>query len=222
MADRKRGLPSVWVTHISGLLAGDDTCEWAAWFKSRNWYKKLKDDTFDAVRWNTEHTELVRRTAAVYREAGYTVTLEDENKFKVQGQTAEIAGKPDIIASNDTEIVIVDCKSGKLRNAHWWQVAIYLRFGKNIVGEEALLGRTLRGEAVYTEESQQPATKISLDDLEQMKAKERINQQLQNIGLSFPPATTPSERECGFCDIPPEECKDRMASSVRVTQTTDF
>ena len=56
----------------------------------------------------------------------YVVWLDDQNAFRLQGTSASLAGKPDIIAANDEEAVIIDVKTGQENPSHTIQVMIYL------------------------------------------------------------------------------------------------
>ena len=79
--------PEVWVTNITKLLSGEDLCQWAAWFKTRHWFDPAPSD-FDGTKWRMDHAALLRKEAADLTADGYTVTMEDQNKFLIKGTTA--------------------------------------------------------------------------------------------------------------------------------------
>ena len=57
----RRSSPYIWVTWVtwlSKLLAGENSCEWASWFKAHHEsgsYQKVPS-TFDQAAWQMEHT----------------------------------------------------------------------------------------------------------------------------------------------------------------------
>ena len=121
-----RVAPYVWVTWISKLLAGDAHCAWAAWFRAHHTYDRLPSD-FDAAKWASEHTAMVREQAEALRQASFSASLEDQNAFRLQGQLGvTLGGKPDIVAWRDGEVRVVECKTGQPRHTDTIQVMIYM------------------------------------------------------------------------------------------------
>ena len=60
MATKRDGV-FVWITWLSRVMAGEQNCEWASWFKAHyENYDKAPSD-FDTVKWNIEHTRQLRR-----------------------------------------------------------------------------------------------------------------------------------------------------------------
>ena len=59
MAVRRRDSPYIWVTWLTRLLVGENSCEWAAWFRAQHesWSWERVDRTFDQVAWHLAHTE---------------------------------------------------------------------------------------------------------------------------------------------------------------------
>lgn len=101
-----RAAPYVWVTWLTKLLAGENHCEWALWFKSRHKYDKMESG-FDLNRWTREHDEMVQWRATKLREEGHDVRVEDENGFRVEGKSGTtVAGKPAIVVSTDQSIYL--------------------------------------------------------------------------------------------------------------------
>ena len=58
---RAREHPYIWATWIARLLAGESSCEWAAWFRAhyQDWERPPSD--FDSARWMMDHTDLVNQ-----------------------------------------------------------------------------------------------------------------------------------------------------------------
>ena len=49
--------PYIWVTWLTKLMVGENSCEWAAWFKSHfQGYDKVPND-FDVTAWQMAHTK---------------------------------------------------------------------------------------------------------------------------------------------------------------------
>ena len=67
MAKPRESKPYIWVTWLSKLLSGDDSCEWRAWFQahhySGSWARA--ETSFNSVRWTMEHGALLRESREV-------------------------------------------------------------------------------------------------------------------------------------------------------------
>lgn len=216
--ERRHGLPYVWVTWITGLLSGEDMCEWKVWFKSRYKYPKIGDPV--SPEWKANHSAMVRARADILRAEGYDVKVEDQNKFKKVGRSAVLSGKPDLIAMKPGRIIVSDEKGGgERRDKYWWQIAIYLRFIRDVIGdiEAGQPEPYITGELVYGDGIDViPLASIG-------SAKEMIAQRMLTLGLEMPPARVPSEHECRFCDIPKEDCPVRVSEpDITVIETTEF
>ena len=142
------GMPYLRVTWIKALLAGEAYCEWAAWFQgqhdSRSWTRR--PSTFDFETWRQEHTRALLAVREQYEQKGYTVTIEDQNEFRMRGKTAILVGKPDLIARKSNSGVIIDVKTGMQREADKVQVMLYMwaikklpRLHQNIVQYEGVV-----------------------------------------------------------------------------------
>ena len=61
----ERTNPYIWVTWLTKLLVGENSCEWAAWFRSdhETWSYDKVPSTFDATTWQLNHTALLNRMA---------------------------------------------------------------------------------------------------------------------------------------------------------------
>ena len=125
MAQARPGGPHIWATALPKLLAGENSCEWAGWFKAHHqgWTKPPSD--FDSATWMLEHTALVNREIGSLEHIGYEVYTENQNLFRLRGATATIAGKPDLIGEKHHEFLISDAKTGRPSPPHQAQVRIY-------------------------------------------------------------------------------------------------
>jgi hypothetical protein len=59
---QRNGLPYIWVTWLTKLLAGEDQCQYAPWFKAHFKFDKV-DRGFDLAAWTAEHAAMVRARA---------------------------------------------------------------------------------------------------------------------------------------------------------------
>ena len=127
MAQLHSSGPYIWVTWAAKLLTGENSCEWAAWFKAHHesWSWEKVSSGFDQAGWMIKHTALVNQLRAEWEDKGYTLTAEGQNSFVLRGSAATLAGKPDLIAVRDKEAVIIDAKTGKPQPPHSAQVMIY-------------------------------------------------------------------------------------------------
>ena len=118
MAERRSQGPYIWVTTLAKLLTGENSCEWAGWFKAhhQSWTKPPSD--FDSSAWMLKHTALVNEEREKREQLGYTVSTENQNLFRLRGSSATIAGNPDLIAEKTHEVVVIDVKTGRVSPAH--------------------------------------------------------------------------------------------------------
>lgn len=204
MATRRNGKPYIWATWLAKLLGGHQ-CVWSAWFKAHYRYEKHEEQAADLAEWNREHTAMmVRRRRELERE-GFTVQFEDENSFKIEGETAVVAGKPDIVALKPGLALVVDGKTGRERDSDIWQVLIYL-FALPKAFKD-LAGRVLEGEVQYKRDDQRVT--VTPEEL----TPERLSQVvalIKTIGSDTPPAKAPSAHECLRCNIGPADCPQRV------------
>lgn len=206
MATPRTGKPYIWVTWLSKLLGGNQ-CVWSAWFKAHYKYVKHETEGQDLARWSADHDRLMRLRRQELEEAGYRVTAENQNSFKLEGETAFVAGKPDLVATIATPAphsILVDGKTGRRRHADWWQVLIYLfafpKCREDITG--ALVGE-LQYKAGDERQVIMPA---------ELTAERRadIVAMIRAIAADAPPERVPSRDECHRCDIGPADCPVRF------------
>lgn len=217
MKGNPRRFPYVWPTWVTGIMSGEDSCSWAPWFKAHYWYEKAKrDDENSLSSWQARHAEAVRERVAEFESAGYTVTVEDQNKFSIRGDTAEVGGKPDILAVRAGEWLIDDEKTGKPKERDYWQVVLYMLLGRKAYSwlPDLSVGR---GRVTYagTGGSREVSYEEAADQRDVVFSAIRL------AGSAVEPARRPSERECRYCDI--ACCPDRArASGTATAVTTDF
>lgn len=214
MATRRRS-NFTWVTWITGLLSSDAQCGYAAWLKTHCTYEKIADDSFDLDTWKVQHAEMVERRADQLRADGWTVTLEDQNKFILSGRVGTLSGKPDLVAAKDSLIVIEDCKGGKRRTSDRFQVLLYM-FAWPIVRRDQCDGKRVSGRVVYRDGWVEVPGESFTPELRQ-----RIVDTMLKVSGPAPLPTAPSATECRFCDISKADCPARIDAPADVITTTE-
>lgn len=220
MADDKRWNAYVWVTWITGLLAGSEVCEWKTWYRAHFRYAK-KERGGDLDDWQIQHDGMVRARTSKLEAEGYRVTTEDQNQFKLKGSNgAVLSGKPDIVgvrtvgqdgAATGTESLVVDEKSGDERLSDQWQVLVYMFALPRLF----LKSVPLRGEVEYRTKVVEIAP-ARLD----VAARAKIVTTMQTVTGDMEPPRTPSAKECRFCDV--LACPDRIESKEHVADVKEW
>ena len=211
--------PYIWITWLARLLAGEQSCEWASQFKAHNdagsWERA--PSTFDLAGWQIRHTNLLRRCAEEHRQHGYLIALEGQNAFRLRGQTATLAGKPDLVVLLDKErrnAKVIDAKAGNPKTSDQVQVMLYM-----YLIPLALPGYqdfTLAGQVVYENHSVDiPPGAVDKRFISSVQALVR------RLGAREPAVRAPSWGECRFCDITAADCPERVEGFAEEMATTD-
>ena len=211
---RPRESPYVWATWLARLLAGEASCEWAAWFRAhyQDWAKPESD--FNQAQWMLDHTALVNQERESREKLGYTVFTEGQNAFRLRGKFATLAGKPDLIAVKNSDAVIIDAKTGKPSPSHTVQVLTYMYAVPKSL--EQYRGVEFRGHVVYPD-SQVGIPVSTVDE----KFTENLAALIRRLASETPARRVPSAGECRFCDITKADCPERMEGIVPGEATTD-
>lgn len=120
--------------------------------------------------------------------------VEDQNAFRVNGKSATLAGKPDLVALGDLDVTIIEVKTGREQAWHRVQVMIY-QYGLPLAVSEY---RDVRvgGEAVYSDRMVKiPPGAVSCQFVEDLVAL------IRRLATDPPRGRVPSAAECRFCDI---------------------
>jgi len=212
---RQRPVPYVWVSWLTKPLVGEETCRWRLWFKAHNKFDKVPSD-FDLARWTADHTQLVNSRADQLRADGYAVFLEGQNDFVVTGANgAKLSGKADIVAINEEDSCVIDCKTGKERHSDKLQVLLYMLMLPRTVNH--CRGRVLRGEVRYTDHVI-PIDPSAVDD----KFKAMLRTYMDMAASDQAPPKAPSHSECRFCEITSADCPERIDEPTAATETDLF
>ena len=68
---------------------------------------------FDLTRWLTAHTALLNESRVTWERKGYSALTEGQNHFTLRGDSAVLAGKPDLVARKGDGVKIIDAKTGR-------------------------------------------------------------------------------------------------------------
>ncbi len=201
----------IWSTWLAKALGGSQ-CLYRPWFQSRFRYAKFEEETSQLQEWNRDHTALMRDRVTELEENGWTVSVENQNDFKLEGDTAIVAGKPDAVATLGSNVLIVDGKTGRERESDWWQVFIYLFRWQVILKQTP--GVDLRGEVFY--KRGEHAVELRASDLTEARVDE-MTKMIKVIASPTPPAKAPSRFECKRCTIGLADCPQRVMADQDVT-----
>ncbi|WP_018291645.1 PD-(D/E)XK nuclease family protein [Verrucomicrobium sp. 3C] len=214
----RRPSPYVWATWAAKVMAGDANCLFAYWLRANYRYIKLPS-SFDLARWTADHTALVQKQAQSLRDQGWEVKLESENSFNLQGRSGTIGGKPDIVAFRDGEVRVWDAKTGKQRHSDAMQVWIYLVCLPHLVEwSYKKLPKPKAGTVLYADGT---TTEVVCQGKED-PLMPKFQATMALLAKESAPVKSPSFEECRFCDIPKDDCPDRVEEQPKAATTNLF
>jgi len=215
MATPKRaGLPSFWSTTIAKVLAGDMPCLLSPWHRGHyNWPKRPQAPSM--ALWKAKHTDLLQQTHAAYRAEGWRCQL--ESFFKVEGGTAVVSGKADLICQQkDKRPLIVDVKTGDPRESDVIQVLLEMVMIPLAWGSPSM---QFAGRVIYAP----PLPAVDLTPAQATEMAPRIFAMLKKLGTMPQPEPSPGEHTCQFCEIPDGDCDARWkANGAPVATSMEF
>ena len=213
---KRRRIPIVQVTATTKVLAGERHCCYAPWFRTHfAGYEKAESD-FDFGQWAADHAAAVHESARRIREAGYTVTIEDENWFELAGKNGAILrGKPDIVGVNSKEVLLVDVKTGRKRFSDVIQTQIYMAVWPHVRAEHEHL--PIRGQVEYSTETVHVPPPSTVEGFMQ-----QFRLFMNDLAGSTELPKAPSYNECRMCDIGARSCPDRVSEPEGLTYTDLF
>ena len=218
MAELRLNGPYMWVTWLTKLLVGENSCEWAAWFRSHHegWSWNKVPSTFDQAAWQMAHTAKINESRRQLEKQGYTVFTENQNSFVLRGRSAALGGKPDLIARKGDVGTVIDIKTGQPSPSHSAQVMLYMYAISRALGQYR--GVTFDGKVVYTDHTVEiPASAVD------EKFVANISQLILRLASPIPARKVPSRMECGFCNITSADCPERVDDDTRKEgETGDF
>lgn len=215
-ATRRKGKPYIHATWLAKLLGGYQ-CLWSAWFRAHHRYEKFEEQALDLIKWNRDHNRLVAARVRELEREGCTVTLEGQNDFKLEGASAVIGGKPDIVATKDNVVLVVDGKTGRERESDIHQVVLYLYALPKVRPE--LATRDLEGEVQYARGDKRIT--VTPPDPGSAWLRDLVGL-IQTIASDRPPRRVPSRAECERCNIGPRDCPQRVGAAREAVSVADF
>ena len=152
-----------------------------------------------------------------WQDRGYRVYAEDHNTFRPRGNLATLAGKPDLIAQKDQDVVIIDAKTDRARPSHAAQVMIYPYAVPLALNHYR--GRTGTGLVAYQDHAVD-APALTDDD----PFVDKLRVLIRRVADAKPATLMPSRAQFRFCDITHADCSDRVdqASQTEDGTTVDF
>jgi CRISPR/Cas system-associated exonuclease Cas4 (RecB family) len=214
----RRDFTYIWVTWLTKLLVGENSCEWSAWFRANHeggsWNKV--PSTFDTAEWQLQHTALLNSTREKMEQDGKIVFTESQNSFTLRGRTAALGGKPDLITTFGDRGAIIDIKTGQPSPSHHVQVLLYMYAIPKALGQYK--GITFDGMVVYPDhEEYVPSTAVDETFIANFSSL------IQRLASEQPARKVPSKMECGFCNITTTDCPDRVEQTNDMpSETMDF
>ena len=217
MPAAQREHPYIWATWLPRLLTGENSCEWAVWFKAhhRDWSRQPSD--FNQAQWLLAHTALLNERRANWEVGGFDINVEAQNRFELRGKTATLAGRPDIIAHREDDGVIVDAKTGQESPSHAVQVMIYLYAVPKAL--QRYRETKLWGQVTYRDHT----VRIPAEAVDE-KFIQNLGALIRRLSADEPARRVPSSQECRYCDITAADCPQRIdeASEPESGATADF
>lgn len=213
MAERRRGLPYIYTTWLAKALGGA-RCLWRFWFAAHFKYDKYEEMASDLVKWNRDHTKLMAARRRQLEADGWKCTVEEDNAFKLEGQIAVVAGKPDLVAIKGDRVLVVDGKTGRERDADIYQVLLYL-FA--VPKSRPDLPKLLEGEVFY-----KGGQAVSLTSAELAEHMDSIVAMVKTLASDDAPPKHPSRDECRFCNVGPKDCPQRVMEKHVTTAVGEF
>lgn len=209
----RRASPHVWATGLSKLLVGEQSCEWAVWFKANHQGFQKAPSSFDATGWRLAHTALLDRKYRQLVEAGQVVSVEGQNKFWLKGKCATLGGKPDLIGLNGSG-TICDVKTGQPKASDQVQVMVYMWAVPRALPKYQ--GVRLDGLVVYPDhEVRIPAEAVDAAFVDNLAGL------IRRVSADAPARRVPSADECKFCDLTLKDCSERAEAETEDLVTTE-
>ena len=209
-----RDFPYIWTTWLPRLLTGENSCEWAIWFKAhhQNWAKVPSD--FDQAEWVLTRTALLNEKRNQWEARRQPVYVEGQNSFLLRGQTTTLAGQPDLIVDRSTDALIIDFHAGQKQPSHYLQIMIYMYALPRALPQYQ--HAKLAGQVVYPTRT----ARVPMGSLH-TQFKTDLGTLIRRIAADQPVARAPSAHECRFCDITAHDSADRVnGDPTRHEETT--
>ena len=216
MAEPRPGGPYIWVTALTKLLSGEDSCEAASWFKAQHesYSWERQPSTFDSAQWQIEHTALVHDVREDLISKSCQVSVERQNDFRLSGKTATLAGRPDLISLGVGSTTVLDAKTGRPKDSDVIQVMLYMWALPLALPQYR--GMAFDGKVAYRDHAVEiPASAVDAGFIE------RVVSLIRRLAAPESPVKVPSAWECGRCPITRADCPERVEEQDLATVGTD-
>ena len=212
-----REYPYIWATWLPRLLTGENSCEWAVWFKAHHQDWTRTPSEFNQAEWMLNRTSLLNEQKTQWEARGQHVYVEGQNSFRLRGQSATLAGRPDLIVVQNDDALIIDVKAGQKQPSHYVLIMIYIYALPRALPQYQ--HAKLAGEVIYPTQT----VRVPRGSLH-TQFKKDLGALIRRIAADEPATRVPSEHECRFCDISALDCPERMdeGSEPEGRTTTDF
>ena len=200
---QRREHPYIWATWLPRLLTGENSCEWTVWFKAhhQDWTRTPSD--FNQTEWMLNRTSLLNEQKTQWEARGQDVYVEGQNSFRLRGQSATLAGRPDLIVVRNDDALIIDIKAGQQQPAHFVQIMIYMYALPRALPQYQ--HAKLAGEIVYPTRT----ARVPMGSLHTQFIKD-LGALIRRLAADKPATRVPSPHECRFCDITADDCAARV------------
>lgn len=200
----KRSNPYMYVTWLAEHMVGNMMCDFKLWFRAnhKDWIKPPND--FDVSGWQMAHTALLREIIGDARTRGQRLFIEDQGSFWQNWKGINISGKPDLVEIDDLDkfVTVWDAKTGKPSPTHQAQLQLYMHFlplQYPSIDEYKFQG--ILKYSNHPDKFVEPAdSSLLISSLDNACA----------VVLGETPFKTPSNHECGWCDIGSDNCDERI------------
>ena len=126
--------------------------------------------------------------------------VEDQNSFRLRGQSATLAGRPDLIVVRNHDALIIDIKAGQKQPSHYVQIMIYIYALPRALPQYQ--HAKLAGEVIYPTRT----VRVPMGSLH-TQFKKDLGALIRRIAADKPATRVPSPQECRFCDISALDCR---------------
>ena len=126
-----------------------------------------------------------------------------QNSFRLRGQSATLAGKPNLIVVRGKDALIIDVKTGREQPWHVVQVMIYMYAVPRALPQYRDV--RLAGEVVYpTRTVKIPRGGLDIQFIQDLGAL------IRRLAAETPANRVPSPQESRFCDTNAADCPRRV------------
>ena len=198
-----REAPYIWASWLPRLLTGENSCEWAVWFKAHHQDWTRTPSEFNQAEWMLNRTSLLNEQKTQWEARGQDVYVEGQNSFRLRGQSATLAGRPDLIVVQNDDALVIDIKAGQQQRSHYVQIMIYIYALPRALPQYQ--HAKLAGEIDYPTRT----VRVPRGSLHTQLIKD-LGSLIRRLAADKPPARVPSRQECRFCDITAEDCPERL------------